>query len=61
MIKHVNEITFEGETPWIKQFNLCSEYYQKSTDETLSVEEREKFKGKWMTARWELETGAHNG
>jgi len=57
---HVNEIKFEGETPWIKQFNLCSDYWQKYTDESLSEDEREVYGRKWQNARYELESGAHN-
>jgi len=54
---HVNELKFKGETPWVKQFNLCSDLWQKATDESLSEEEREEAVEMWTQERWMLEQG----
>lgn len=56
---HVNEIKFEGDSPWVKQFNYCSDLWAKATDKNSSEEERDKYFRKWETARFELETGVH--
>ena len=54
---HLNEIKFEGETPWIKQFNLCSDYWQKYTGQSLSEQERQEAGEMWTQERWVLEQG----
>ena len=56
-MKHVNEIKLEGVDRWTKQFNLCSEYYQKAIDKTLSEAERKKYLDKWLEERQRLELG----
>ena len=59
MILHSNDIKFEGEDRWTKQFNLCSDYWQKSNDETLSEEERKEAFDMWFWQRQCLELGIY--
>lgn len=59
MIKHINQIKLEGKDKFTEQFNLCSEYYQKSEDQSLSVEEREKYSNLWFEERQRLELGIY--
>jgi hypothetical protein len=59
MIKHINEIKLEGDDTFTKQFNHCSDLYQKFNDETLSEEEREEYYQKWYMARQCLELGIY--
>jgi len=56
---HINEIKFEGEDRWTKQFNLCSEYFCKSLDTNLSEEEREDALNLWIEERQRLELGIY--
>jgi hypothetical protein len=44
-----------------EQFNLCLQYYQKSNDESFTIEEREKYIELWAKERskfrnWTTET-----
>lgn len=57
MIKHVNEIKLTRNDAWGKLFNLCSEYYLKSIDETITEDERDEYFEKWKQARLNLELG----
>jgi len=59
MIKHVNEIHLDGEDKWTKQFNLCSDYWQKAHDESLSDEERKNYSALWLEERQRLELGIY--
>ena len=59
MIKHVNELEFEGDTPWVKAMNLASDYFVKMTDENLSKEEKENAYESWCQIRYEIESGVH--
>lgn len=54
---HVNELHLEGDDNWTQQFNLCSEYYQKWNDESLSKEEQDKYGKLWFEERQRLELG----
>lgn len=54
---HINEIKFEGEDRWTKQFNLCSELYMKHSDMSLSEDERELALNMWIEERQRLELG----
>lgn len=56
---HINEIKLKGEGKFIKQFNLCSDYYQKSNDTSLSKEERKKYLDLWFNERQRLELGMY--
>lgn len=56
---HVNQIKVEGETPWARQFNLCSDLYLKSLDRSLSAEERKKYLDLWFEERQRLELGIY--
>ena len=56
---HVNEVHFEGEDRWTKQFNLCSDYFIKSQDKSLSDEERKEWLDKWFEERQRLELGIY--
>lgn len=56
---HINEITLNGEDQWTKQFNLCSMYFKKSIDESLSKEERDKNSKLWFEERQRLELGIY--
>jgi hypothetical protein len=57
MIKHINEIKLNGDDKFTEQFNLCSDYYQKSQDELLSNEERKNYFEGWLQERYRLESG----
>lgn len=54
---HTNEIILPETDEFSKRFNECSEYFIKSQDETLSIEEREFYYNKWYSARQSLELG----
>jgi hypothetical protein len=58
-MKHINEIKIVGEGKWNKQFNLCSEYYQKAQDESLTEQERKNYLDKWFEERQRLELGIY--
>lgn len=57
MIVHVNEIKLYGDSKWHDQFNLCSDLYIKSKDESLTSEERESYLDRWWEERYRLESG----
>lgn len=59
MLKHVNEIRFEGATPWIKAMNQANEYYMKSIDISLTEEERNKNHNLWFDIRYAIENGVY--
>lgn len=59
MIKHINEIKFKGETPWIKAMNIASDYWTKFNDESLTEKERHDAYECWSQIRFEIETGCH--
>ncbi len=56
---HVNEIKFEGEDNWTKQFNKCSDLWAISNNETLPEEERLAAQEEWMSERQRLEMGMY--
>jgi len=56
MIRHINEIKFEGKDRWTIQFNLCSDLFMRSQDNSLSEDQREKAFKMWMEERIKLET-----
>lgn len=56
---HVNQIKVEGDTPWARQFNLCSDLYLKSLDRSLSAEQRKKYLDLWFEERQRLELGIY--
>jgi hypothetical protein len=49
----------EGDDNFTKQFNHCSDLYQKFNDETLSEEEREEYYQKWYMTKQCLELGIY--
>lgn len=57
---HVNEIKFEGDSPWILQFNRCSDLWQQYTNGALSPEEREAAGQEYTRERIALEMGYYN-
>ncbi len=56
---HINEITFEGDTPWVKAMNLAHKYYEKGCDENLSEKERQDARESWYQIRYEIESGCY--
>lgn len=56
-MKHINEIHLDGETPWHKQFNICTHYFKLFLDESLSEEERHKNYDLYCEERFKLESG----
>lgn len=56
---HVNELTFKGDTPWVKVMNLASDYYTKMCDESLSEKERNNAYESYLQIRYEIESGVH--
>jgi len=56
---HVNELTFEGETPWIKAMNESNYYWTKYCDESLSKEEQHKNFTLWQDIRMDIEMGLY--
>lgn len=58
-IVHINEIKLQGNDPWTEKFNLCSEYFQKWNDESLSEEERHIYGEMWLQERQSLEMGIY--
>ena len=59
VIKHINEIKLEGETPWIKAFNEASDYWKKYCKATTEKEKDDAFE-QWSQIRYEIETGKYN-
>lgn len=56
---HINEIKLKGETPFVKQFNRCSDLFMKAMQEDLSEEERKGYVEAWLAERYLLETGSY--
>lgn len=54
---HVNQIKFSGEDAWTKQFNLCSDLFIASNDESLTDEERRDYHNQWFEQKLRLELG----
>lgn len=59
MTIHVNQITLSGTDRFSKQFNVCSELFMKSNNQTLSEEERTKASNEWFEERQRLELGIY--
>lgn len=55
--KHIHEIHLEGNTPFVKTFNNCSDLYLRSIDQSLSEEERKQAFDDWFNLRQQLELG----
>ena len=51
MALHINDIKLDGDDEFTEQFNKCSDYWQKSRDESLSKEERERNFELWFEER----------
>lgn len=59
-IIHVNEIKFEGEDAWTKQFNRCSDLFKKAfSDYSTEIEKKEAWED-YCQQRYMLESGAYN-
>jgi len=58
-MKHVNEIRFEGKTPWIKAMNKANEYYVNSMDERLTEAERSLNHDLWFDTKFDIEMGVY--
>ena len=54
---HINEIKLDGDSKWHNQFNLCSDLYIKSQDESLTTEEKKYYFDRWWEERFRLESG----
>lgn len=59
MILHINDIKLEGDDDFTKQFNSCSDRWQKSKDENLSDEERKEYLEQWYHQKVCLELGIY--
>ena len=59
MVLHINDIKLEGENKFTEQFNKCSDYWQKSHDESLPEDERKKNFDLWLEERQRLELGIY--
>jgi hypothetical protein len=58
-VLHINEIKLEGEDPWTKLFNKCSELFMGAMDESKPEEEREALFAEWRYNREQLELGLY--
>ncbi len=56
---HVNELKFEGETPWVEAMNRANYYYERYCDDTMTEAERENAYESWCQIRYEIESGVH--
>jgi hypothetical protein len=54
MENKMNEIKLKNKR---EQFNICLQYYQKSNDESLTSEEREKYIELWAKERIKFRNG----
>lgn len=59
-MKHINEIRFEGDTPFEEAMNIANDYWTKFTDVRLSEKERDDAYESWAQIRYELETGKYS-
>lgn len=57
-MKHVNEIKFEGDTPWVKAMNKANEYWIKYNNAS-DDKNREMYYEMWLQIRFEIESGIH--
>ena len=55
---HINELKFEGGTPWIKAMNLASNYYAIWKNSTDKKEAGDAYES-WCQIRYEIESGVH--
>ena len=53
---HVNELKFEGDSPWVKAMNRANDYWTKYCDETLPEKERHDNYEYWSQIRFEIES-----
>lgn len=56
---HVNEIKFEGDTPWVKAMNKANDYFTKSVDNSLTEKERQENHDLWFDLKFEIEMGVY--
>ncbi len=56
---HINEIKFEGEDNWTKQFNKCSDLWAKVNDDDLPEDEQRLAFNEWISERQRLEMGMY--
>jgi len=57
-MKHINEIKFDGNTPWVKAMNKANEYWTAYNTAT-SEKEKDKYFYMWSDIRFEIESGMH--
>lgn len=57
---HINEIKFKGTTPWELAMNEASEYWTNYCNESLSKEEQDHNLQKFLSIRYEIETGKYS-
>lgn len=57
---HINELRFEGESPWVIAMNLANDYWNKYQNTNLSEKERNDNYESWMQIRYEIETGKYS-
>lgn len=55
-MKHVNDIKFKGDTPWVKAMNKANEYWTAYNTATTE-KEKDKFFYMWSDIRFEIESG----
>lgn len=56
---HVNEIRFEGDSPWVKAMNKANDYYTKSIDNRLTDSERQLNHDLWFDIKFNIEIGMY--
>lgn len=56
---HVNELRFEGETPWVKAMNQANDYYMKSVDDQITEAERQLNHDLWFDIKFNIEMGVY--
>lgn len=57
-MKHVNEIKFEGDTPWVKAMNKANEYWTAFNNATTE-KEKDKYFDMWLNTWSEIEREMH--
>lgn len=55
----IHSISFPGKSKWVRQFNRCSELWEKSMDKKLSKKQRKEAADLWMEERQRLELGIY--
>lgn len=59
-IKYIHEIKLKETDKWSKQFNHCSDLFQKSFNSKYNEKEQRQFFDEYMNERYMLELGYYN-